>query len=280
MNQLAALRLGRLGRHFLLALIAAAPTGCGELSNARFPEDSGGNAGTAAAGQAGAGSGGRAGHGGQAGQGGAGSAGQAGRGGAAGQAGSGGSRVEPPFPCAHPAPVLILGEDTGLVQCDRGMLHRARANECPARRRSSDPSPCAGQGNFECSADTDCKAQPLGYCTWANAGVPMCHCQYGCKQDSDCAPGHLCLCGDPSGVCVPSSCKTDDDCGGTYCTQYIQEPYCGGAAFACQTQRDTCATDQDCQSAQSSGACTRETLTSPSACTDELCMFAAPAERP
>ena len=56
----------------------------------------------------------------------------------------------------------------------------------------------------------------------------------------------MCLCGDPIGRCVPSSCKDASSCPAGDCTSYDASPGCSFTSFACQSAGDTCGGDKDC----------------------------------
>jgi hypothetical protein len=87
---------------------------------------------------------------------------------------------------------------------------------------------------------------PHGYCT-TGAQLPGTICAYGCVKDSECGPGSICVCGDPVGHCVGSTCTSDADCGaGLRCQSYDSSHGCAIMRFACQTPEDTCDRDADC----------------------------------
>ena len=258
--------------------VTLAPACGGSTSDGLFGEESnGGTAGANTAGSPVGGSGnansGGSGNTGNTNTGGSGNTGNANSGGSGntGNTGNGG-----PFPCEDPQPVMLMGQDTGTVRCANGMVHRAQARECPARPQSGVPVDFCGDANGgnqgDCATDFDCRDRPLGFCRPANAGIPMCSCIYGCVSDSDCGPDQVCRCGDPVGQCVPANCRNNSECeGARLCVQYQIEPYCGGPAFACQTDADKCGGDGDCTNGE---PCTRANM-GPSFCTDELCAFAS-----
>jgi hypothetical protein len=87
---------------------------------------------------------------------------------------------------------------------------------------------------------------PHGYCT-TGVQVPGTVCAYGCVKDSECGVGNICLCGEPVGRCVGSTCTSDAECGkGLRCQSYDSSHGCGIERFACQTADDTCVSDADC----------------------------------
>ncbi len=170
-----------------------------------------------------------------------GAAGAGGTGGAAGAGGSGGSAGTKTFPCVDPQPLLVGGQDTGYDTCQGGFLRRRKAVECPDLLSSAKSCP----GGGDCTTDADCGASnPYGHC--AIGGGFVCQCMPGCRTDADCGAGNICLCADPIGQCVKSSCTTDASCGGRLCTSYVTDGDCHGKGFACQTAGDKCASDSDC----------------------------------
>jgi hypothetical protein len=167
----------------------------------------------------------------------------AGTGGTAGQAGAGG--VAAKFPCKDPQPVLVNGQDTGLVSCGSSDVVRREAKTCP----SSLPRPDACTATqMDCTKDADCSAQAHGYCDFypGGGGAPSaCGCVYGCVDDSECTEGMRCLCGDPVGTCVPADCGTSADCGAGYeCVTGVA--YCVSPKLHCQGPADECGSSDDC----------------------------------
>lgn len=163
-------------------------------------------------------------------------------------------------PCRNPTPLLgPNGEPTGYVNCDGGTVHRTERMDCPSAIPRQ--TPCqAGTYFYDsgipvCTLDSDCTAAANGYCSDSPRSInepPVCHCVYGCVRDSDCEPGQICLCGDPTGRCVPSSCSSDQDCGQALCLSYEAAPGCSyppALAFACESLSDTCVSNVDCSSA-------------------------------
>jgi hypothetical protein len=146
------------------------------------------------------------------------------------------------------------GNATGLFDCEGGSTVRVESTECgsalPRSGQCSTTLP-GGQcdpalGNCGCTTDADCTERPNGYCG-SGGQVYGCYCSYGCRKDSDCGSGMLCLCGDPVGSCISSTCTAKSDCAGSSeCLSYVQNPGCPGVAFACQAATDTCASDADC----------------------------------
>lgn len=158
----------------------------------------------------------------------------------------GGSSEEAASPrCKNPQPILVGGKDTGVDQCEGGMVRRRAAVACPYVPRAQ----ACSATDQQCQADTDCADQPNGYCRyWLGGGgaAPKCACAYGCSTDADCAEGQRCLCGDPVGQCVPADCGTSAECGdGLECVTPVGS--CVSSRLACQTRGDECSSAADCQ---------------------------------
>jgi hypothetical protein len=148
--------------------------------------------------------------------------------------------------CDGATPVVALGQDSGYEQCEGGWLHRKEVVVCASALPRATTCDAAGTTGG-CTTDADCIEQPNGHCDPDSFGAGGCYCEYGCVQDSDCAAGQICVCGDPVGYCSTASCSSDADCGGdALCATYITEPGCGGFAYACQTGADECSSDADC----------------------------------
>jgi hypothetical protein len=159
----------------------------------------------------------------------------------------------------------IDGNPTGFADCEYADTvarvrpttcgsRLPRAFECAAAASCNTDGGCIG--DFACRSDKDCIAHTEGHCEdtsgyeWSSEGgayVPRCGCRYGCVEDSDCGAEAICLCGSPTGVCVPATCKSASDCAeGSVCLSY-RTRY-GGRGFACQTVLDTCASNTSCKS--------------------------------
>jgi hypothetical protein len=176
-----------------------------------------------------------------------------------------------PSECEHPEPVLVNGEPVGFERCEGTQgpwLHRSRAVRCP-RLIPRDvvlepikPPPVGERPEIpydECTSDADC-AGALEFCRPSHINLPggcayrRLECQAGCEVDSDCESGHICLCGDPIGLCVPAFCTSDADCtAGYHCSSAIERPdteFCDQPepyyAFACTTPEDTCRSSVGC----------------------------------
>jgi hypothetical protein len=146
--------------------------------------------------------------------------------------------------------------DTGFDTCAGGTIERRAALVCPTAA-SSTTDACWMQNGVMCHADTDCTAQPLGYCADSRNLVGYCGCFYGCTKDADCGAGFVCQCASVVGACVASTCVTNASCGaGSACvlTGTIDASGgCGGNVFACTSSKDQCHSDMDCQA--TGGAC-------------------------
>jgi hypothetical protein len=152
------------------------------------------------------------------------------------------------FPCSASTPDIVMGQESGYETCTEGQRHRATAVQCASelpRATSCDSGDPMFPGT--CASDADCTDNAHGQCGIFGQ-IGECSCNYGCVTDSDCADGQICDCGEPAGQCVRADCATDDDCAeGLLCVAYVSNPGCGGTAFTCQTDADTCGSDADCQ---------------------------------
>jgi len=183
-------------------------------------------------------------------------------GGAAGNAGSGnlgGGGSINHFPCKNP---VVLGN--GVVSCD-GFTHRTEIATCASRLPRPDVFANLEPGS-QCASDADCTAMPHGWCA-TGGQVPWTYCDYGCVQDSECAPGLLCECGDPVGRCVPGTCNADANCGsGFLCKGSDQSGGCLQTAYSCQSSADLCGNDADCVGSAMGPFCLFEPTTLRYAC--------------
>jgi hypothetical protein len=158
-------------------------------------------------------------------------------------------------PCVNPTPVFVGDADTGYDTCTGAYpyLRRRAAVTCPVLLPRASHGACTladgSTSGTGCHSDLDCANDPLGHCElWApDAGeVESCVCLHGCKVDSDCASGQVCMCGDPVGQCQPASCTSGASCtGGCDCISSTQGENCG-PQFDCQTPRDQCSGWADC----------------------------------
>ena len=148
--------------------------------------------------------------------------------------GAGGSTATAPLgACENPAPV----GDTGWIQCDNGVLHRASEGQCAPHV----PSPADGESCGPCPGVSNAWCLHVSFQEYS--------CVAGCTTDADCAGGEICYCDPQGGRCIPSDCTTDADCGGaSLCATYEgpPKPACGYSlsGAACQTKADRCAGDE------------------------------------
>jgi hypothetical protein len=186
--------------------------------------------------------------------------------------------------------LLINGQLTGYAYTEGGALHRPAQTKCPSllpraqailssrdRRRLGLPPhgdpvpPDVGQTDSEgdCRFDRDCTQSPHGYCFEPLPSGDT-RCNYGCVQDSECSEG-ICLCDEPVGRCVHAACTTDNDCAApALCAVYSPSPGCWFEdGFACQSPKDQCATDTDCDG----GACGWDAARRLRVCTSENCTY-------
>lgn len=163
-------------------------------------------------------------------------------------AGSGGGTAAP---CDDPMPV-----GAGYERCGPdGPVHRPRVEQCESSLPRPSARIIAPPGDGQCLSDADCTDMPHGYCT-EGGQLPGGFCAYGCVKDSECPSGNICVCGDPVGHCVSSTCTSNADCGaGLRCQSYDPSHGCGMESFACQTPDDTCESDADCQDTGSLAYC-------------------------
>lgn len=145
-----------------------------------------------------------------------------------------------PWPCDPATPVVVDGVDTGYDNCG-GFMRRREVVTCPDLTPRDPETVAAMCTDGGCTSDEEC-TEPNTYCgSFDEFGGFFCSCIPGCTTDAECATGEICVCGDPVGRCVSSTCESDDDCDGALlCTSYDTQPSCGPIAFACQTPQDTC----------------------------------------
>jgi hypothetical protein len=151
--------------------------------------------------------------------------------------------------CEDPNTLKEGNEDLGLIGCNGGLLHRAKAAPCP-------PAPACVNAAIAstCSSDTDCAATG-NRCV--QSGAETCSCESDCSTDAECGAGKLCQCGysissNAASVCVSAECRTDADCSGGLCAAYVALDATGcdvGNGFACETNADECEIDSDCPNA-------------------------------
>ncbi|HKY34987.1 MAG TPA: ferritin-like domain-containing protein [Polyangiaceae bacterium] len=162
-----------------------------------------------------------------------------------------------------------LNPVTGLVTCQEGYSHRPTAIVCQAPPEAVGGQPASAgaggegppvrpraDGTVICSGQPAvCDAFDLGYCGGGDedfegaGGYGNATCRSGCRTDQDCGTGSICICapGYPAaGFCQRAQCATDSDCGPWYrCASYGAG--CGYTGFACQTAKDECTGDNDCE---------------------------------
>jgi hypothetical protein len=146
-----------------------------------------------------------------------------------------------PFACESPQPAT--GTADGFVRCEGEWMHRPEVREC--QDALPRPTMCTEDPASHCRQDADCTDMPNGACTpgFDDGG---CYCEYGCRNDAECGPGFICMCGDPVGQCAPATCTVDADCDEGLCANYDASPNCYNISFACQSADDQCASSSDC----------------------------------
>jgi hypothetical protein len=151
------------------------------------------------------------------------------------------------FPCGEAR--AVLGPSTGLERCAAGYLRRSAAANCPSSLPRNEPVPNYNFAIDTCQFDVDCPSAtwgPYAHCAEREGGYSRA-CTAGCVADADCDSGRVCLCEDPVGRCVPSSCVTNADCGPSLnCASFASDPGCFSTQFACQQPEDACGADADC----------------------------------
>jgi hypothetical protein len=235
-------RFGRGAIAPYLSALVVASIGCGGESNQHQDGRSGAGGKGGAGGLAGGGTGAGGSDGSDAGAGSS-PGGQAGTGGRGGEAGL----DTPRFPCGDPQPVLDA--TTGLERCGGGYLRRSAPAHCPSALPRTTPVANYNPAVDTCERDSDCSTATYGalaHCAEREGGYAR-TCVAGCVEDDDCDTGRVCLCEEPAGRCVPSTCTTNADCGPSLdCASYASDPGCFSTAFACQVPSDACGGDADC----------------------------------
>jgi hypothetical protein len=144
---------------------------------------------------------------------------------------------------------LLSDVESGLRQenCgDYGAWVRTTAEECLFGDAGRQFLTCSEPYPQECAVDDDCHAGD-GQCDGYDHGSG-CFCEYECRVDGDCAPGHVCLCAAspgssalvPTTTCLPANCRTNADCSeGLPCTLSRGECY-GVTGLYCRTPDDLC----------------------------------------
>lgn len=147
-----------------------------------------------------------------------------------GAASTGGAGDQPPKQCEMPTPDPVGG---GIVRCADYSYRRLVPAECPSLLPR--PERIEYQFNTECWYDSECTAEANGYCNYGS-------CFYGCRNDSDCAGSAVCVCGDPVGRCIASTCRTSADCQPGYPCMAIDSSY----GFFCQDPEGLCRSNIPC----------------------------------
>lgn len=146
--------------------------------------------------------------------------------------------------------IEIEGSATGYESCGE-FRHRVVAESCPVFEHAA-PAVCADVPDDDdpiCNSDLDCDEDTFGQCL--PNGQLGCGCVYGCSTDDDCDEGAICLCGQPFGRCVRSTCRTDADCRheGALCAD-APTTVCDEVPiieFACFLPQDECHIDSECE---------------------------------
>ena len=147
-----------------------------------------------------------------------------------GSATAGGEGNRPPKPCEMPTPVALGG---GVVECADYSYRRVAPVECASVLPRAER--IEYQFNTECWYDSECTARGNGYCNYGS-------CFYGCRNDSECAGSAVCVCGDPVGRCIASTCRTSADCVPGYPCMAIDSSY----GFFCQDPQGLCRSNIEC----------------------------------
>jgi hypothetical protein len=130
---------------------------------------------------------------------------------------------------ARETPILVGGQKTGYSRLDDERIVRTEQLDCPIttpRKEFECHSPTHGG----CAKDTECTANANGYCNDIADGTG-CNCRYGCQRDADCKAGEVCLCGEPAGTCVASTCTNESCAAPSRCSSYHN--LCFYVPFAC-----------------------------------------------
>jgi hypothetical protein len=160
-------------------------------------------------------------------------------------------------PCNTPTPL-----SGGWLGCADGTVQRSERGTCSSSLpRARDliagiPPQLVQQfidrgGVIECRQDRDCTNGAHGRCELSEQALPLPFCQYGCVIDAECAAGQVCVCGDPVGRCETAHCTSNADCGDGFACLQWQGDACPGYDVSCETSRDQCRTDEDCNPGQS-----------------------------
>jgi len=134
----------------------------------------------------------------------------------------------------------------GFERCETGALRRVAPSTCSSSVPRTEAIEGHSPGIDECDHDSDCSDLPLGHCARREGGSANA-CVAGCIEDSDCAAGRVCLCGEPVGRCIPADCTSGADCeAGFDCLLYDGPTSCLPQLLACQRPGDACAGSRGC----------------------------------
>ena len=160
-----------------------------------------------------------------------------------------------PFRCLQMGP---FHGDSGYEQCQRGRIHRARKGICPTTLPRPDYTAAEDRRSYySCRRDSDCAdGGPHRYCDYQKGGLAPSgySCVNGCIDDSECGPGHICLCNGIAGGCYEADCTSDSDCSpGFLCASFTVGCFGTTIQFGCQSPGDECGDDADCGSGRFCG---------------------------
>ncbi len=148
--------------------------------------------------------------------------------------------------CPNPRPILRDGEETGVVACSNGVIHRAEAKvfESPVPRPGvvCEPDPYGpGPTPPNCEMDSDCPGALDACLPLPAAPSYICGCRATCSSDADCDNGFICAGTGSLLFCVAANCRTSDDCAYGLCAQSDDHTGCGyGTGYHCHTPDDEC----------------------------------------
>jgi hypothetical protein len=170
---------------------------------------------------------------------------------------------------------------------DLGAHDLAHNGRVPMNHRADDSAcattPPAGTctlmpGFAQCTKDSECSTGTNGRCIETMGGALTCFCSYDtCKKDSDCTNGQLCVChgsaytGGAGNSCGSGNCRTDADCGGSFCSPSANSMGCGGlGGYYCHTPSDQCVDDADCPTMNGPQICAFSSKNSRWECAQQL----------
>jgi hypothetical protein len=169
------------------------------------------------------------------------------------------------YACESATPVLVGGVDTGYDSCAGGFTRRRAQLTCPLLLPRPGKGACSqlfDASPARCRDDSDCASDPYGHCELVSpdGGIPgACECVHGCRVDSDCGDGKVCVCANPVGYCAAATCSTGASCGAAGCDCIASSMGTDCAAqFDCQTPQDQCASPGDCMEKDAGFECSEE----------------------